>query len=73
MNDKNSTGAENKKLSGGISRADKYGVDLSKSYVEACSANDCTGLIPTLPRSASEIESYDELYPFLPKANVPKD
>lgn len=46
---------------------DKYGVDLSKSYIDACSANDCTGLIPSLPQSKAEMESYEELYHFLPK------
>ncbi len=33
-----------------------------------CSATDCTGLIPTLPLSDSEITSYEQLYHFLPKA-----
>lgn len=46
---------------------DSYGVDFSKSYIDACSANDCTGLIPSLPQSKAEMESYEELYHFLPK------
>ena len=33
-----------------------------------CSATDCTGLIPSLPVSDSEIPSYEQLYHFLPKA-----
>lgn len=40
---------------------DMYGRSL-------CSATDCTGLIPALPLSDSEITSYEELYHFLPKA-----
>lgn len=33
-----------------------------------CSAGDCTGLIPSLPRDEEEILSYEELYPYLPQA-----
>ena len=33
-----------------------------------CSATDCTGLIPALPVSESEIASYEQLYHFLPRA-----
>lgn len=40
-------------------------MDLDRSL---CSATDCTGLIPALPLSDSEITSYEELYHFLPKA-----
>lgn len=32
----------------------------------AASSQDCTGLIPSEPVSAEEIESYEELYHFLP-------
>lgn len=49
---------------------DKYGVDFSESYIDSASATDCTGLIPSLPQSDAEIESYDEVYQFLPKAKV---
>lgn len=41
---------------------------FADSYIDACSANDCTGLIPALPQSESELEAYEELYSFLPKA-----
>ena len=27
---------------------------------------DCTGLIPSAPLSEAELDSYEELYPFLP-------
>ena len=32
----------------------------------AASTQDCTGLIPSEPVSVEEIESYEELYHFLP-------
>lgn len=35
-------------------------------YLGTSSAQDCTGLIPSLPTEKEEIESYEELYPFLP-------
>lgn len=35
-------------------------------YLKASSAQDCTGLIPALPKEKEEIENYEELYPFLP-------
>lgn len=39
----------------------------------ACSTMDCTGLIPNLADD-EEIESYQELYEFLPKAvKLPED
>ncbi|MDO5344296.1 MAG: hypothetical protein Q4E91_00920 [Lachnospiraceae bacterium] len=36
--------------------------------LQACSAMDCTGLVPSPPRSEAELDSYEELYPFLAKA-----
>lgn len=35
--------------------------DFSKSI---CSSTDCTGLIPALPSSDSELEAYEEMYEF---------
>ncbi len=32
----------------------------------AASAGDCTGLIPSLPQSEAELESYNATYQFLP-------
>lgn len=52
------------------SEKDKYGVDFSESYIDSASATECTGLIPSLPQSDAEIESYDEVYQFLPKAKA---
>lgn len=35
----------------------------------AASSQDCTGLIPSAPLSEAELDSYEELYPFLPPAS----
>lgn len=37
-------------------------------YLKTSSAQDCTGLIPSGIQSEEELENYEELYPFLPKA-----
>lgn len=52
------------------SQKDSYGVDLNKSYINSCSAHDCTGLIPSLPQSKAEVEAYEDLYHFLPEAKT---
>ena len=39
----------------------------------AASSQDCTGLIPSEPSSESEIESYEDLYHFLPPGSHIKD
>ena len=33
------------------------------SDIQACSATDCTGLIPALPQDEAEIEAYETIYP----------
>lgn len=38
----------------------------------AASSMDCTGLIPSLPENEDEIEAYNEIYQFLPRASAPK-
>jgi hypothetical protein len=38
--------------------------------IMACSATECTGLIPSLPQSEEEREHYEELYPYLTKAKA---
>ena len=43
------------------------------SDIQACSATDCTGLIPSLPQDEAEMEAYEHLYPYITKAkNVAK-
>ena len=39
-----------------------YNDDLEMA---SCSVYDCTGLIPNLALNDSEIQSYEDLYPFL--------
>lgn len=34
----------------------------------ACSAQECTGLIPSLPENGEEAERYEELFPYLARA-----
>lgn len=42
---------------------DPYGCDDPDALnIRACSATDCTGLIPALPVSDAELESYAEVY-----------
>ena len=42
-------------------------------YLGASSAQDCTGLSPSLPTGKEELENYEELYPFLPPRISDKD
>ena len=42
---------------------DPYGTDdTAYPDIKACSATDCTGLIPSLPQSEAALESYAEMY-----------
>ena len=41
--------------------------------IQACASMDCTGLIPALPVSESELESYEALYSYLPVAKKEQD
>lgn len=43
-------------------------IDACDYLTTAASCQDCTGLIPSAPASSSELESYEELYHFLPPA-----
>lgn len=40
--------------------------DLIFEFNNSCSTTDCTGLIPAAPTQEGALESYEELYPFLP-------
>lgn len=42
--------------------------DLSQDYdyTKASSTTDCTGAVPTPPQTSSELDSYLEVYDFLP-------
>ena len=37
------------------------------------SATDCTGVIPSAPKTDIEYQNYDDLYTFLPKPIAPKE
>ena len=41
-------------------------IDSFDYLLNAASSQDCTGLIPSLPESEAELESYEDLYHFLP-------
>ena len=38
------------------------------SDIQACSATDCTVLIPALPHDEAEVEAYEDIYPYITKA-----
>lgn len=40
---------------------------------KSCSFQDCTGLIPAAPADQAELESYQEVYPFLPQIALRPD
>ncbi len=42
-------------------------------HLSASSATDCTGLIPVGADCDAELESYEEIYPYQPKAVVDKN
>lgn len=41
-------------------------IDSYDYLSNAASSQDCTGLIPSEPESAAELQSYEDLYHFLP-------
>lgn len=43
--------------------------DLSDNYdyLKASSATDCTGILPTPPQTSAELDSYLDVYNFLPQ------
>ncbi len=46
--------------------------DLSQDYdyTKASSATDCTGAVPTPPQTSSELDSYLDVYDFLPHSTL---
>lgn len=67
MNKENMNKSSKKEKNSGSKRNtyhDKYEVDIDNFQVS--SATECTGLIPTPPQNADELESYKELYNFGP-------
>ena len=51
---------------------DFYGVDVYDDF-QVSSSTECTGLIPAMPETDSELEAYEEMYPFLTKASSKND
>ncbi len=52
-----------------LTAKNNYDVDI-----QACSAMDCTGLIPATPETEEEMEAYEDIYPYIPLAKeVHKD
>ena len=43
--------------------------DFSDMDIQSCSSMDCTGLIPSLPQSEAEAESYEALYPYIARTS----
>ncbi len=41
-------------------------IDNYDYLTKAASSGDCTGLIPSLPQNKAELDSYSELYQYLP-------
>lgn len=41
---------------------------IHDSELNACSAHDCTGLIPSAVTDEGEIEAYEQIYPYLSPA-----
>lgn len=48
-------------------------IDAYDYLSNAASSQDCTGLIPSAPMSSSELESYEDLYHFLPPSGKVKE
>ncbi len=48
-------------------------IDSYDYLASAASSHDCTGLIPSAPLSSAELDSYEELYPFLPPVSSTAD
>lgn len=48
-------------------------IDSFDYLSNAASLQDCTGLIPSAPLTGAELESYEELYHFLPPESSTKN
>ena len=46
---------------------------IDYDYLYSAATSDCTGLMPTPTKNKAEEESYEELYPFLPKNPTKED
>ncbi len=48
-------------------------IDSYDFLANAASTQDCTGLIPSLPTSREELDSYEEVYHYQPPKISPKN
>lgn len=44
---------------------------MDGDYLSTAACTDCTGLIPSVTSTEDELESYEELYPYLPPVPPP--
>lgn len=55
------------------STSDKFNVEATSIHdLDGCATTEATGLIPSIPESKSEIDSYKEILPFSPDCYVEK-
>ena len=55
------------------SYSDKINVEATSIHdLDGCATTEATGLIPAMPKSASEIDSYKEILPYSPDCYVEK-
>jgi len=52
-----------------VEKKSKYNED-TEIDLNACSVTDCTGLIPSIPQSEAERESYEDLFHYRAKAHA---
>ena len=47
--------------------------ELDYDYLPVSSTTDCTGLIPSAPKTEEDVESYEQLQHYLPRNYITKD
>lgn len=53
-------------------KTDKTDENNDEQLMNVSSDRDCTGLIPAIPQSEEEFQSYEDVYDFLPNAVPPQ-
>ncbi len=54
-------------------RAPEYTPNLEYDFFRASSATDCTGSVPRPPQTDDELDSYLDVYNFLPQCAIARD
>ena len=57
---------EKRKTKKQLAEENQKRIDSYDYLSNAASTMDCTGLIPSAPKNAAELESYEEVYHYLP-------